>query len=454
MRGRPRHPETLTPRQQDVLLLLRRGLTNEEIGRELGISTDGVKYHVSDILRRLHVENRHEAAVWRPEPSPRSWVLGVLPLGWFAKFKWSTTGYIASGAVMTLAAVGIGLLVWGIVRSTSDDESTASVFDADRIIPASELPVLPRGESQVLSYDPVTGVIEGLPFAPIEPAGLAPDGQSLVSELGNDLLITTIDGDQHMVSRTAAGGVPSDLSDDGDRALVVGSEGMTVLDLNDGTVTGLLDGNVQDAVWSPDEERVAFIRDQRLGVLDVESGQIAMIAPELTAIYLPTMLGRGHLAWSPDGETLAFADWRVEEPVTQGRSDIYLVNVDGTGLRRLTDSARAKKDFAFSPDGDYLSFVQNTNGADRLRIMEIASGRQVADAPGVMSFPAPWIADDALLTSDYSGISLVRTDGTVRLLVASTAAVDPTADTQCTRSLIGWADNTIIFRNACFGRGN
>jgi hypothetical protein len=45
-------------------------------------------------------------------------------------------------------------------------------------------------------------------------------------------------------------------------------------------------------------------------------------------------------------------------------------------------------------------------------------------------------------------------DGTVPRLIGSTAAVDPMADTQCTRSLVGWASGRIIFRNACYGRGN
>lgn len=61
-RGRPKHPDILTPRRWDVLALLRRGLTNEEIARELNTSADGVKYHVSDILGRLGVRSRHEAA--------------------------------------------------------------------------------------------------------------------------------------------------------------------------------------------------------------------------------------------------------------------------------------------------------------------------------------------------------------------------------------------------------
>jgi DNA-binding CsgD family transcriptional regulator len=66
-RGRPPHPEVLTPRQQEVLELVREGLTNDEIARRLGISPDGVKFHVSEILGRLGVTSRREAAGWQPD---------------------------------------------------------------------------------------------------------------------------------------------------------------------------------------------------------------------------------------------------------------------------------------------------------------------------------------------------------------------------------------------------
>ena len=46
-RGRPPHPDILTPRQWEVLELVREGLSNGEIGERLGISTDGAKFHVA-----------------------------------------------------------------------------------------------------------------------------------------------------------------------------------------------------------------------------------------------------------------------------------------------------------------------------------------------------------------------------------------------------------------------
>ena len=40
-----------------MLSLLREGLTNEQIAERLGISRDGAKYHVSEILSKLGVSS-------------------------------------------------------------------------------------------------------------------------------------------------------------------------------------------------------------------------------------------------------------------------------------------------------------------------------------------------------------------------------------------------------------
>ncbi len=46
---------------------MREGLSNGQIGRRLGISTDGAKFHVSEILTKLGVSSRREAAGWTGE---------------------------------------------------------------------------------------------------------------------------------------------------------------------------------------------------------------------------------------------------------------------------------------------------------------------------------------------------------------------------------------------------
>ena len=53
----------LTRRQRQVIRLLGRGMSNNEIGLELGISVHTVRIYVSEVLRALQVKNRTEAAV-------------------------------------------------------------------------------------------------------------------------------------------------------------------------------------------------------------------------------------------------------------------------------------------------------------------------------------------------------------------------------------------------------
>ncbi len=53
----------LTPRELELLASMARGLGNQEIALELGISVPTVKYHVTNILAKLHASNRTEAVL-------------------------------------------------------------------------------------------------------------------------------------------------------------------------------------------------------------------------------------------------------------------------------------------------------------------------------------------------------------------------------------------------------
>jgi DNA-binding NarL/FixJ family response regulator len=53
--------EPLTPRELEVLQLVSLGMTNKEIGRQLGISEHTVKFHVSSICGKLRAASRTEA---------------------------------------------------------------------------------------------------------------------------------------------------------------------------------------------------------------------------------------------------------------------------------------------------------------------------------------------------------------------------------------------------------
>jgi DNA-binding NarL/FixJ family response regulator len=55
---------SLTQRESQVLRHMALGLSNKEIGRSLEISVETVKEHVQNILRKIHVTDRTQAAVW------------------------------------------------------------------------------------------------------------------------------------------------------------------------------------------------------------------------------------------------------------------------------------------------------------------------------------------------------------------------------------------------------
>lgn len=59
----PESPETLTERETDVLRLLAQGQSNKEIARSLHIGEKTVKTHVSNILSKLGVPSRTQAAL-------------------------------------------------------------------------------------------------------------------------------------------------------------------------------------------------------------------------------------------------------------------------------------------------------------------------------------------------------------------------------------------------------
>jgi DNA-binding NarL/FixJ family response regulator len=69
----PERPEPLSERELEVLRLLARGLANKEISRDLGIAEKTVKTHVSNILGKLGVQSRTQAALYAGR-------VGVVPI--------------------------------------------------------------------------------------------------------------------------------------------------------------------------------------------------------------------------------------------------------------------------------------------------------------------------------------------------------------------------------------
>ena len=88
--------------------------------------------------------------------------------------------------------------------------------------------------------------------------------------------------------------------------------------------------------------------------------------------------------WSPDGRRIAFRRLNWPPLPSAGNSDLYVadlyvVNADGSGLRRLTRHAEnVPRSFAWSPDGRTIAFLHNrevyivkADGSDERRLTQL-----------------------------------------------------------------------------------
>jgi DNA-binding CsgD family transcriptional regulator len=128
-RGRRPHPDILTPREWEVLDLLRERLTNEQIAERLGITLDGAKYHVSQILSKLGVATREEATATEPAERRRWWQrLIALPVA----------ARIAGAGTMIAAAAGLALLAWSVFTTETKTERDPVIAREPAVLPSPQ----------------------------------------------------------------------------------------------------------------------------------------------------------------------------------------------------------------------------------------------------------------------------------------------------------------------------
>src|SRR5687768_4960172 len=103
-RGRPPHPDVLTPAEWRVLEYVRQGMPNAEIAVRLGLSVPTVKSHVSSMLAKTGETDRGALARWsgRPARLPAERAARGFAMPFFA---WLTKG---AGASMLGKASAIG----------------------------------------------------------------------------------------------------------------------------------------------------------------------------------------------------------------------------------------------------------------------------------------------------------------------------------------------------------
>lgn len=150
-----------------------------------------------------------------------------------------------------------------------------------------------------------------------------------------------------------------------------------LMDADGGDVTFLKeDYRGARPAWSPNGQQIAYGgTGPWIAFLDVRTLKEKLM-------FVPVDRARD-MAWSPDGRQLAFVNWNPDHRT--GR-DIYVINVDGTGLRQLTDHPAHDRWPAWAPNGRQIAFYSTRNNnsggiflmdTDGKNVKELTNGDEI-----------------------------------------------------------------------------
>ncbi len=119
---------------------LRKGGTNAEIAIRLGVSPDAVKFHISNMLGKIAINDRHELAAWQPEEQQRR-LLGLLAVPAALTFVGRPLLW-GAGVLGTFAVSAAAVVLLVVFFSVRDEERLVVAPDARG---TAERPPAPAG---------------------------------------------------------------------------------------------------------------------------------------------------------------------------------------------------------------------------------------------------------------------------------------------------------------------
>lgn len=138
--------------------------------------------------------------------------------------------------------------------------------------------------------------------------------------------------------------------------------------------------------------------------------------------FLPT--GSQQVVWSPDAKRVAFAR------MVGATADVFVMNADGSGLRRLTTDPGNDASPSWSPDGARIAFDSDRNGTGDVYVINVdGTGETLLSPPGSNEWFPSWspAGDRIAFESDRSGdrdIWVMNTDGSAAYNASHAAGAD------------------------------
>ncbi len=307
--------ERLSERQCQILDGLAAGRSNSVIAGELGITLDGVKWHVSELLGETGCTNRLELAAWWQREAPRRAAPAFLPVRILSH---TTVGAAVRIAVVFAisAAIAAGIVVAASRRSSTGSLLVAAgtmgklayVQDGDIWVKA-----LPDGASEQITHH--TGDQDAYSWL-----RWSPSGQWLGFFAGTQPGVMRADGSD-----------PRNLE--------------------------------HDAVWAPSDDRFAMVDSTNAIVTENAdgAGRRTVVPPPSADEGVTTDVGG--LSWSPDGRWIAYGERKRQSGATPPyiAARLWLVSADGGAPTNVYDAGDPPQDdvglLGWSGDGHALLFT-------------------------------------------------------------------------------------------------
>lgn len=403
-----------TPRQREVLDLLVRRFTNAQIASTLQISLDGAKWHVSEIITKLGVDSRDEAAdYWRSRNGMQARLFRAVR----AMAPGATWGRWLAGAAGTGVAVGFAAAI--VLAWPSDDSAPATNAD----LPSTRTSVpAPGGNGQTV----LSNGSSGYSYTPAL-AYVAPGGQARVVDRTGAQVATLMSGCDGLGSAKQGDVINGGLrwSADGSNAYCLTDSLSVKAAAADGSNPAtLFNANgcpfILDIVIAPSGD-FAICQAASNSTLTIvgANGRVEIpsegprfaVSPSGTAIIVPGPVvyesesSSGVVIGGPDRANnsktpgVGHGSWRVYAP-------------DGSLLGSIEDAYVAEgENFAWTLDGSAFAYP----GEKGLAIVGISNGWSVTTYPLAEPGRGPavtWVLDDKALLVHGNESVLLRRDGT------------------------------------------